>query len=74
MLSGIVPPLRAETSATPGLVEPIVKEIASLAKIRGLEVDKNDIDELVEEHNQDLTTEELMKLHCVHSKKLWRRR
>ncbi|GBM91802.1 hypothetical protein AVEN_194200-1 [Araneus ventricosus] len=30
-----------------------------------LEVDSNDIDELVEEHNQELTTEELMELHCV---------
>ncbi|GBN93842.1 hypothetical protein AVEN_217304-1 [Araneus ventricosus] len=41
-------------------VEPIVNEIASLVKIRGLEVDSNDIDGLVEEHNQ-----ELMELHCV---------
>ncbi|GBL84459.1 hypothetical protein AVEN_117215-1 [Araneus ventricosus] len=30
-----------------------------------LEVGSDDIDELVEEHNQDLTTEELMELHCV---------
>ncbi|GBM36954.1 hypothetical protein AVEN_153906-1 [Araneus ventricosus] len=46
-------------------VDPIVNEIASLAKIRGLEADSNDIDELVEEHNQELTTEELMDLHCI---------
>ncbi|GBM77048.1 hypothetical protein AVEN_79059-1 [Araneus ventricosus] len=46
-------------------VEPIVIEIVSLAKIWGLEVDSNNIDELVEEHNQELTTEELMELHCV---------
>ncbi|GBO32294.1 hypothetical protein AVEN_156748-1 [Araneus ventricosus] len=29
------------------------------------EVDSNDIDELAEDHNQELTTEELMELHCV---------
>ncbi|GBN38037.1 Elongation of very long chain fatty acids protein 4 [Araneus ventricosus] len=40
-------------------VEPIVNEIVYLAKIRGLEVDSNDIDELVEEHNLELTTERL---------------
>ncbi|GBN10387.1 hypothetical protein AVEN_116135-1 [Araneus ventricosus] len=45
-------------------LEPIVDEIVSLAKFRGLEVN-NDIDELVEERNQELTTEELMELHCV---------
>ncbi|GBL76144.1 hypothetical protein AVEN_234430-1 [Araneus ventricosus] len=42
--------------------EPVVNEIVSLAKIRGLEVD---IDEIAEEHNKELTTEELMELHCV---------
>ncbi|GBM97808.1 hypothetical protein AVEN_250983-1 [Araneus ventricosus] len=46
-------------------VEPIVHEIVSLAKIRGLEVGSNDIYELVEEHNQELTMLELMELHCV---------
>ncbi|PNF30455.1 hypothetical protein B7P43_G12495 [Cryptotermes secundus] len=46
-------------------VEPVVNEIVSLAKIMGLEVGNNDIDELVEEHSQELTTEELMELHCV---------
>ncbi|GBN60692.1 hypothetical protein AVEN_227264-1 [Araneus ventricosus] len=46
-------------------VEPILNEIVSLAKIRGLGVDSNDIDELVEDHNQELTTEDLMELHCV---------
>ncbi|GBL96479.1 hypothetical protein AVEN_229929-1 [Araneus ventricosus] len=34
-------------------------------KIRGLEVDSSDIDELVEDHNEELTTEELMGLHGV---------
>ncbi|XP_022909635.2 tigger transposable element-derived protein 1-like [Onthophagus taurus] len=43
-------------------VEPLVNEIVSLANTIGLEVNSNDIDELVEEHNQDLTTEELTEL------------
>ncbi|GBO21750.1 hypothetical protein AVEN_37516-1 [Araneus ventricosus] len=30
-----------------------------------LEVDSNNIGELMEEHSQELTTEELMTLHCV---------
>ncbi|GBL83420.1 hypothetical protein AVEN_110718-1 [Araneus ventricosus] len=46
-------------------VERIANEIVSFAKIMGLEVDSNDIDELVEEHSHDLTNEELMELHCV---------
>ncbi|GBO42972.1 hypothetical protein AVEN_131028-1 [Araneus ventricosus] len=29
-----------------------------------LEVDNNDIDELMEEHSQDLTTEDLKQFHC----------
>ncbi|GBN52775.1 hypothetical protein AVEN_124349-1 [Araneus ventricosus] len=40
-------------------VKPIIN------KIRKLDVDSNDIDELVEEHNQELTTVELKKFHCV---------
>ncbi|GBM99723.1 hypothetical protein AVEN_188206-1 [Araneus ventricosus] len=47
------------------LVYPIVTETVPLAKIRELEVDSNDIDELVEEHSRELTAEELMELHCV---------
>ncbi|PNF21961.1 hypothetical protein B7P43_G01794 [Cryptotermes secundus] len=46
-------------------VEPAVNEIMSLAKIMGLEVDNNDIDEPVEEHSQELTTKKLMELHYV---------
>ncbi|GBM75616.1 hypothetical protein AVEN_101309-1 [Araneus ventricosus] len=49
-------------------VKPIVSQIlakSSLAKIRELEVDSNDIDELVEEHNQDPITEDLKEFHCV---------
>ncbi|GBM45147.1 hypothetical protein AVEN_241433-1 [Araneus ventricosus] len=44
-------------------MEPIINEIVSLAMIGGLMVNSNDIDELVEEHNQELTTEQLMELH-----------
>ncbi|GBL81755.1 hypothetical protein AVEN_93520-1 [Araneus ventricosus] len=44
-------------------VEPMVNAIVSLAKIRGLEVDSIDIDQLVEKHSQQLTTEEVMELH-----------
>ncbi|GBN98032.1 hypothetical protein AVEN_93239-1 [Araneus ventricosus] len=40
-------------------------EIVSLAKITVLEVDNIDIDELVEEHIQELTNKELTELHCV---------
>ena len=36
-----------------------------LGKIIRVEVDYNSIDELGEEHIQDLTTEELTELHCV---------
>ncbi|GBL85930.1 PHD finger protein 3 [Araneus ventricosus] len=46
-------------------MEPIVNEIVSLAKIWRLEVDSNEIDELVEEYNKELTTKELMELHFV---------
>lgn len=35
----------------------------SLGKIIGLEVNEDDIQELVEEHGQELTTKELMDLH-----------
>jgi hypothetical protein len=40
-------------------VDHIVNEIASLVEIMGLEVDNNDVEELVEEHRQELTIEEL---------------
>lgn len=42
-------------------VEPVVNEIVYLATIMGLEVDYS----AIEEHTQELTTEELMELHCV---------
>ncbi|XP_013365403.1 PREDICTED: tigger transposable element-derived protein 1-like [Chinchilla lanigera] len=42
---------------------PVVDEIMSLGKTLGLEVNEDDIQEMVEEHGQELTTEELMDLH-----------
>ncbi|GBM57130.1 hypothetical protein AVEN_237371-1 [Araneus ventricosus] len=39
--------------------ELVVNEIVSLDKIMGLEVDNDDINKLVEQHSQELTTEEL---------------
>ncbi|GBL83108.1 hypothetical protein AVEN_165327-1 [Araneus ventricosus] len=45
------------------LEEVVDNEIVSLAKTKGKY--SNDIDELVEEHNQELSTEELMELHCA---------
>jgi hypothetical protein len=41
----------------------VVDEIVSLGKTMGLEVNEDDIQELVEEHDQELTTDELMDLH-----------
>lgn len=46
-------------------VEPIINEILSLAKILELEMDRNSNVKLVEEHSQDLTTEELVELYSV---------
>ncbi|GBM56580.1 hypothetical protein AVEN_129963-1, partial [Araneus ventricosus] len=45
--------------------DPVVNEIVSFAKIMGLELDKNNIDKLVKEHSQELTTEESTWLHWV---------
>ncbi|XP_043259296.1 tigger transposable element-derived protein 1-like [Colletes gigas] len=45
--------------------DPVVNEIVSLSNMLRLEVDHNYIDELIEEHSQELTTEELMELHCA---------
>nr|XP_020452715.1 tigger transposable element-derived protein 1 [Monopterus albus] len=42
---------------------PVVDEIMSLGKTMGLEVNEDDIQELVEEHGQELTTNELIDLH-----------
>jgi len=42
---------------------PVVDEIVSLGKIMGLEVNEDNIQVLVEEHVQELNTDELMDLH-----------
>ncbi|XP_070619108.1 tigger transposable element-derived protein 1-like [Erythrolamprus reginae] len=43
--------------------EPVIlEEIVSLGKSMGLEVNEDDIDDLIEEHNQEQTTEELKEL------------
>lgn len=42
-----------------------IDEIVSWTKTMRLEVDNNYIDELVEEHNLELTTKEFMELHSV---------
>ena len=41
---------------------PIVESIVSLGKSMGLEVDGDDVEELLDAHNQELTTEELQHL------------
>ncbi|XP_066965028.1 tigger transposable element-derived protein 1-like [Macrobrachium rosenbergii] len=45
------------------LPDPDVEEIVSVAKSMGLEVSFDDIEELVAEHNTELTMEELQELH-----------
>ena len=45
--------------------DPVINEIVSVSKILGLDVNKNDINELLEEHSQELTTEELMELQSI---------
>ena len=42
----------------------IVEEIVSMGKTMGLEVDEGDVNELVVEHEEELTTEELQELHA----------
>ncbi|XP_069179830.1 tigger transposable element-derived protein 1-like [Procambarus clarkii] len=41
---------------------PIVEEIVTLGQQMGLELDGDDVEEFVEEHNEELTTEELQAL------------
>ena len=41
---------------------PVDEEIVSLGKSMGLVMDERDVNELVEEHTQELTTEELQEL------------
>ena len=42
---------------------PVEEEIVSLGKSMGLEGDEADVNDLVEEHAEELTTEELKELH-----------
>ncbi|GBM77603.1 hypothetical protein AVEN_165630-1 [Araneus ventricosus] len=44
---------------------PVGNEIVPLTKIMGLQANNNDIYELVETYNQDLTTEELTEMRCL---------
>ncbi|KAG7153323.1 Tigger transposable element-derived protein 1-like 199 [Homarus americanus] len=43
--------------------EAVVHEIVSLGNSMGLEVDDDDVEELVEEHSKERSTEELLELH-----------
>jgi hypothetical protein len=49
---------------------PVVNEIVSLGKTMGLEVNKDDIQELVEEHGQEFTIDKLMDLHHKQQQKV----
>ncbi|XP_028668446.1 tigger transposable element-derived protein 1-like [Erpetoichthys calabaricus] len=53
-----------------GFEPEIVDEIVSLGQNMGLEVDNNDVEELVEEHSNELTTEELQHLQAEQEKNL----
>ncbi|KAM9457481.1 tigger transposable element-derived protein 1-like [Clarias gariepinus] len=59
--------LEHETECSDNEQKPVVEienEIVSLGKKMGLEVNEDDIQELLEEHGHELTTDELMDLHC----------
>ena len=43
----------------------VLDEIVSLGKSMGLEVDEGDVNELVEEHQEELTTEDLVELQSM---------
>ncbi|KAM4030834.1 tigger transposable element-derived protein 1-like [Anomaloglossus baeobatrachus] len=51
-------------------IETIVDDIVSLGNTLGLEVNEGDIEELVAEHSQELTTTELMDLHSEQQKEV----
>ncbi|XP_040286123.1 tigger transposable element-derived protein 1-like [Bufo bufo] len=50
--------------------EEVVEEIVSMGKSMGLDVDGADVEELVKEHREELTTEELSELHSEQQKAL----
>jgi len=43
--------------------EPVVQEIVCLGSSMGLEMNKEDVEELVEDHRKELSFEELAELH-----------
>ncbi|GBM96544.1 hypothetical protein AVEN_6304-1 [Araneus ventricosus] len=47
------------------LMPPQTRRGVNKPLVKRLEVNNNDIDELAEEDSQELTTEELINLHCV---------
>ncbi|XP_064111400.1 tigger transposable element-derived protein 1-like [Macrobrachium nipponense] len=47
-----------------------LEEIVSLGKSRGLEVDEGDVNELIEEHEEELSTEELKELQMMQHTKV----
>ncbi|XP_051783372.1 tigger transposable element-derived protein 1-like isoform X1 [Erpetoichthys calabaricus] len=48
----------------------VVEEIVSLGKSMGLDMDEGDINELIEEHSEELTTEELKELETQQHKEV----
>ena len=54
-----------ETEPEPDPEPQVVDEIVFLGKSMGLEVDEGDVNELVEEHAEELTTEELKELQTM---------
>ena len=49
----------------PHLEPPVLEEIVSLGKSMGLEVDEADVDDLIDEHEEELTTDELKELQTM---------
>ncbi|XP_063302179.1 tigger transposable element-derived protein 1-like [Pelobates fuscus] len=52
----------ASSASAPAPESTVLEEIVSLGRTMGLEVTEEDVYELVEEHDRDLTTEELVEL------------
>ena len=53
-----------------GFEEPIVSAIVALRHSMGLEVNEEDVEELVEDHNKELNTEQLHHLHKMQQEKV----
>lgn len=63
--------LRSETGADTAIEEiALIDDIVSMGRTMGLEVEKEDIDELVEGHSTELTTQELLTLQQEQQKSL----